>query len=105
MTLFARRNAVALRPGPAIGALHFASRSVKHFLGGDLMKSTRFLSATFAAVAMLSACGGGGSDAPAPAPATALTITADNQAVVARAAMDGSTALGGAQALANDDPP
>jgi len=67
------------------------------------MKSTRFLSATFAAVAMLSACGGGGSDSPAPAPAAALAITADNQAVVARAAMDGSTALGGAQVLDNDD--
>ncbi|HUG21326.1 hypothetical protein [Piscinibacter sp.] len=68
------------------------------------MKSTRLLSAAFAAVAMLGACGGGGSESTAPPPAAApLAITVDNQALVARAAMDGSTALAGAQVLASDD--
>jgi len=68
------------------------------------MTSTRLLSATFAAVAMLSACGGGGSDAgaPAPAPVAALAITEDNQTVVARAAVDGGFALTRSQTLEAD---
>lgn len=68
-----------------------------------------FIRSAFAACAtlgLLGACGGGGSSEPpaaAPPPAAAVAITVDNETAIARAAVEGSAALTGAQVLENDD--